>query len=109
MGEKTEIDQLAELLRGTYWHELTDVEPYDIDGFTTVARINGENRDWTRTVAIVTRGPSGQHYRWEFEEGLAEDHPDFGPAEYGDPDITLVHQVTETITVTRWVAEENHG
>jgi hypothetical protein len=104
MPDQTETDALAALLR-TDWMELRDVEDFDIDGFRTVARIDGENRSWTRTVAVVTRGPSGQHYRWHFEEGLSEDHPDFGPAERGEPTITPVHPVEETIVVTKWVRD----
>ncbi|WP_330253069.1 hypothetical protein OG874_00190 [Nocardia sp. NBC_00565] len=102
MPDQTELDQLKALLADSEWHDLTYEE--DVDGFDFVERVNGENRSWTRSVAIITRGPSGQHYRWRFEEGLNEDHPDFGPASSGDPKVTPVHSVEETVVVRKWVA-----
>jgi hypothetical protein len=93
----SELDRLKELLEES-WSELEYFE----DGFKNVDRIEGEPRRWTRTIQVITRGPSGQHYRWEYEEGLTENQEDLGPGEYYPLKIELVYPFTKTIEVTEW-------
>lgn len=98
----TEIDQLKALLTGDDWRELA----YDdVDGFVHVAREDGEDRRWLRTVTVITRGLSGQHYAWDYEHGLTENQEDQKPGEYYALRLVPVRQVEETVIVRKWVPD----
>lgn len=65
-----EIDALKTLLKED-WRALT-LEGDDCDGFETVDTIEGDNGRWHRDIEVITRGPSGQLYKWEYLHGLTE-------------------------------------
>lgn len=102
MPDLTEIEQLKALLTGDEWHELTYGET---DGFVYVTSEDGEDRRWLRTVTVITRGPSGQHYSWEYEHGLTENQEDQAPGEYYALKVVPVRLVEETVIVRKWVSD----
>ncbi|MGW1739988.1 hypothetical protein ACWCPQ_14380 [Nocardia sp. NPDC001965] len=97
----TEIEQLKQLLKED-WREVTWGANA---GFVTVAEVDGDEGRWYRHVEVITRGPSGQHYRWEYEQGLTEYQDSTGPGEYGDPNVTPVRKVTRMVEETVWEVE----
>lgn len=104
MTEQTpEVAAFAAILTEDYI-ELADVGD-QVDGFETVERTAGEPRRWFRAITLITRAPSGQHYRWRYDEGLTENQDNEGPAENGEPTITPVRAVEETVVVTKWVRD----
>ncbi|MBM4707957.1 hypothetical protein GS982_01175 [Rhodococcus hoagii] len=90
----SERDQLQALLEDDYF-ELCEVD-YEWDGFVTVAREEGDNRRWSRYNTIVTRGPSGQYYRWGYDEGLTE----YQENTIYPNEIELVDRVENVVTET---------
>jgi hypothetical protein len=94
-----EIEKLKALLK----EDWTEIE--HTGEFKNVDRIDGEDRRWTRTVEVITRGPSGQHYRWEYEHGLTEIQEDMGPGEYYELKIVPVRRVVELVETVKWVTE----
>ncbi|MFC4373275.1 hypothetical protein ACFO5K_04100 [Nocardia halotolerans] len=112
MGEKTEIDQLAELLQED-WGDLLDCAgtDEDVDGFTFVTDEVLEKKSWHTVERVIVRGPSGRHYAFIWWNPLTEIQEPVPPTTASRPLVTPVRAVveTKTITVTRWVAEENHA
>lgn len=80
------------------WSELSDVG-YKLEGFETVARVEGEDRRWSRRITVITRGPSGKFYSWDYEHGLTESQEsDY----HGDAPVE-VEPHTRPVVVTDWV------
>ncbi|MGY1896182.1 hypothetical protein [Nocardia gipuzkoensis] len=101
----TEIATLQDLLT-RQWESVADAtEKHPREGFVTVAQIEGDSGRWTQTMRVITRGPSKQHYAWEYKSGLTESQEAIGPAEYGTPEVTPVRRQAKRVTVTEWVAE----
>jgi hypothetical protein len=102
-----EIDDLTAILAEDY-DALIEVGD-TCEGFETVAEIRGETERWYTIWHQITRGPSGQHYRWEHQVGSTESQESYGPAELGGGqhavELTLVRPVEEIITVTKWVKD----
>lgn len=71
----------------------------ECDGFVTVERKTGSNLRWHQPVALVTRGPSGQHYRWHYRHALTE----YQEHEFPTTDPILVEPVERTVTYTEYV------
>lgn len=98
----SEVDVLKKILTDD-WTVLAS-KGYVAEGFITVDRHEGDDGRWTRNIEVITRAPSGQHYRWEYERGLTERDESTGPAEYGDPEIVAVQAQEKTVVVVEWVA-----
>ena len=81
------------------WSDLRSVGD-DLGGFVVVETIEDEPRRWSRAVSVITRGPSGTHYRWSFDQGLTEMQED----SVLDLDPELVEQHEETVVVRSWRA-----
>jgi hypothetical protein len=80
------------------WQELLDIG-YDLDGYETISREEGENRRWARQVTLITKSPTGKLYRWSYDEGLTENQDN----EFDDRGIIEVKAVTKTVVVTKYV------
>lgn len=98
---ETEKERLIELLKKD-WSSLADGE--EVDGFTYVAEVEGEEGRWNQTIEVITQAPSGDLYRWSYERGLTEVQESFGPGEYGTPEVVQVAPHERTVTVVDWVA-----
>lgn len=110
MAETASPDLTAEA------HALAEIltEDYDAlinvgdtcEGFETVADVRGETKRWYTIWYPVTRGPSGQHYRWEHQLAATESQESYGPAQLraGEQPVglTLVRSVERTVIVTDW-------
>ncbi|MFD4444898.1 hypothetical protein ACFWPK_34500 [Nocardia sp. NPDC058519] len=106
MSDQTaEIDQLKALITGDDWHELTYMDDEGVDGFVFVEDEDGADRRWLRTVTVITKGPSGQHYAWDYEHGLTENQEDQQPGEYYSLRLVPVRQVEENVIVRKWVSD----
>lgn len=105
MPDQNEIDVLKTLLREDYDAALDATERHPVDGFVTVHQETKETKRWNSVKRVITRGPSGQHYAWEWWCGLTESQESFGPAEWGDPVVTPVRATEETVVVTKWVPD----
>lgn len=100
------LEVFVEFLKSSDWRELTfkgDVVTLSEGDFKTVERFSvGEGR-WVTYENVVTLLPDGRYVRWSFENGLTEYQDDSGPAEYGEPEITVVTPVEKVITTVEWV------
>ncbi|MEV6219763.1 hypothetical protein [Nocardia sp. NPDC051833] len=103
--QATEIDQLKALITDDEWHDLTYKDDEGVDGFVFMEAKDGEDRRWLRTVTVITRGPSGQHYAWDYEHGLTENQENQKPGEYYPLRLVPVRSVEETVIVRRWVSD----
>lgn len=93
-----ELGLLKELLRED-WSEFT----YGTnDGFVTVEVLDGDHRRWSSYQTVITRGPSGQHYRWGYEQG----HTEYQENYRDDNEVTRVKPVTKQVTITEWEPDE---
>lgn len=81
------------------WTDLRSVGD-ELGGFVVVETIEDEPRRWSRAVSVITRGPSGTHYRWSFDQGLTEMQDD----SILDLDPEIVEQHEETVVVKTWRA-----
>jgi hypothetical protein len=81
------------------WIDLRSVGD-ELGGFVVVETIEEEPRRWSRAVSVITRGPSGAHYRWSFDQGLTELQDD----SILDLDPDVVEQHEETVVVRSWRA-----
>ena len=101
--EVVEIDTLRGLLsrmdHGEAWGDLMEVGD-SLEGFETVEVIEGDDRRWSRYMNVITRGPSGQHYRWGYDHGLTEMQED---CRYDDR-IEAVQAIETTVVVRSWIA-----
>lgn len=79
------------------WSDLRSVGD-ELGGFTSVETIDGEDRRWSRLVEVITRGSSGTHYRWIFDQGLTESQDD----DYYDDPPEVVEAHEETVVVRTW-------
>lgn len=62
--------QLEELLRGDF---TALAHPgWSVDGFATVEAEMWDVARWGDTMRVITRGPSGQHYRWFYYKDRTE-------------------------------------
>lgn len=93
----TEVAELEEILRDD-WYELSKLGD-NVDGFETVDRIEGNDRRWFRCITVITQGPSGQLYQWEFDHGLTE-HQESELRDQGGGWIARVQRIEEEVTVT---------
>ncbi|MFB8281906.1 hypothetical protein [Nocardia colli] len=95
-----EVELLQQLLADD-WHDVLDATAEQpLDGFVTVASEELDTGRWSRFMRVITHGPSGQHYAWEYAQGLTEYQDDTGPCEYGAVAVKPVHAVRQT--VTKW-------
>ena len=112
MPDATELDRLSALLHED-WGDLLDCAgtDEDVDRFTFVTDEVLEKKSWHTVERVIVRGPSGQHYAFTWWNPLTEIQEPVPPSTASRPLVTPVCAVTETktITVTRWVTEENHG
>jgi hypothetical protein len=112
MADQTELDQLRALLQED-WGDLLDCAgtEEDVDGFMFVTDEVLETKRWHTVERVIVRGPSGQHYAFTWWNPLTEIQEPVPPSTASRPLATPVHAITETktITVTRWVSEENNG
>ncbi|PBC38563.1 hypothetical protein CJ179_38885 [Rhodococcus sp. ACS1] len=76
-------------------------EDYDWDGFETIDRHEGDTLRWEQVITLITRGPSGQLYRWTYHEGLTERQED---AYYDDIPVP-VKPVEKVVTITEYVKQ----
>jgi len=81
------------------WGDLRSVGD-ELGGFVVVETVEGDDRRWSRAVAVIARGPSGAHYRWSYDHGLTEVQDD----SLLDGDPQLVEQHEETVVVKTWRA-----
>lgn len=101
--EVVEIDTLRGLLSrpsrwGESWSELMSVGD-SLEGFETVEVVEGDDRRWSRYMSVITRGPSGQHYRWGYDHGLTEVQED---CRYDDR-VEAVQAIETTVVVRSWI------
>lgn len=96
----TEIERLKELLTTGDWLEMTFEG--EVNGFVFVEENSLGSGRWREHWEVITRGPSGAHYRWEYETGLTEECDGTSPSDYG-LDIEIVVPFKEMVEVTRWV------
>jgi hypothetical protein len=74
----------------------------EIDGFKRVAEVSKGSGRWYEYIQVVTQGPSGQLYGWEYGQGLTEvQENDFYSIE---PPVKL-RAIEKVITVTEYVSE----
>ena len=106
--EVVELATLRDLLKShthplaswrEFWTELMEVGN-TLEGFETVEVIEGDDRRWSRYMSVITRGPSGQHYRWGYDHGLTEVQED----ERYDDRVEAVQAIETTVVVRSWIA-----
>ena len=93
-----EIEQLKAIL-DQEWESLAWDED-EAEGFKTVDRNEVGTSRWSTTIEVITQGPSGKLYLWEWEEGLTEMQEN----DRYDDSVTEVekHEETKTIVVTTY-------
>jgi hypothetical protein len=98
----SELETLKALLDKD-WNALTDVG-VTVDGFQTVDCIGGGQTRWHEIMEMITRGPSGQNYRWTYGRGLTECQEE--PLEPDTRQITPVVPALANIEVLIWTPGE---
>lgn len=86
---KKEVDE--------YWDSLMSVG--DGDEFVTVDVIEERESRWGTYMNVISRGPSGQLYRWNFFRGATEMQENLRE----DKTVVPVRAVEEQITITKYV------
>lgn len=71
----------------------------DESGWKTIDRIELDSGRWTKHVQVITQGPSGKLYRWDYEEGLTEYQDDL----YEDFSIEEVVPVEKIVKIIEYV------
>lgn len=91
-AENQQLDQILE----TEWADLI-YEGSEIEGFKTIEVTGNGARRWMEDHTVITRGPSGQHYSWNFDQGLTEMQEDDYYMDGAKP--VYQHRVVQVITV----------
>lgn len=94
---------LAQILEEDF-HCLTAVGDGVVEGFETVASESADKTRWHEIRYIISRGPSGQHYRWNWARGLTELQEHEGPSR---DEIRLVKPLIEMVQTTTYVPMED--
>ena len=92
----SEIEDLKKEL-DEYWDSLISVG--DGDQFVTVDVVEDRESRWGTYMSVISRGPSGQLYRWNFFSGATEMQENVRE----DETVVPVRAVEKQITITTYV------
>ena len=92
----SEIEDLKKEL-DEYWDSLVSVG--DGDQFVTVDVVKDRESRWGTDMNVISRGPSGQLYRWIFFSGATEMQENMRE----DETVVPVRAVEKQITITTYV------
>lgn len=94
----TELDVFKELLKEE-WSEFRWADGSDnYDGFETLEEIEAGDSRWGTYMDVITKGPSGQLYKWSYFSGATEMQEN----ERMDEDVVPVVAVEKQITITEY-------
>ncbi len=80
------------------WVDLCEVG-FEIEGFRTVALVQGDDHRWYRPITVITRSPSGKFFSWVYQSGLTENQE----SEYHGEAPIEVEPRTRPVVVTDWL------
>ena len=79
------------------WQDMRG-EGDEIDGFTVVETIEGDDRRWARFIEVIVEAPSGKFYKFGYDHGLTEMQED----EAYDETVVEVEKKENTVVVVTW-------
>ncbi|WP_043735840.1 hypothetical protein [Nocardia asiatica] len=103
----SELKLITALITDIDWETLLDTDPDpDADDYVTVHTQPVSHHGWYSQVQVITRGPSGQHYRWIYGEPDDEERDRIPPTKLEPFRVTPVHPVDEPATTRTWVPDQ---
>lgn len=96
MSQKSEENQQLDQILEADWDRLSR-EGRAAYGFKTIEVTGNGARRWMEDHTVITRGPSGQHYSWNFDQGLTEMQEDDYYMDGAKP--VYPHKVVQVTTV----------
>jgi len=85
------------------WQDLT-YKGEEVNGFTVIDTIDGDDRRWSKGVQVILQGPSEAFYSFEYDQPLTENS---GEREFYSNSVKEVARKVEQVYVVTWVDPES--